>query len=54
MPNAGTLKTTPDEVMECWKEHFSKHLNIRFPRDFSTPDTIPEPANTTGVSLPFQ
>ena len=49
----GSLKTAPDEVLKCWEEHFSKHLNTEFPRDRKVLQSIPEAVNTEGTSLPF-
>ena len=49
----GILKTAPHEVMECWKEHFSTHLNMQFPRDEASLDTIPEPPPTSATNQPF-
>ncbi|XP_030845227.1 uncharacterized protein LOC115925467 [Strongylocentrotus purpuratus] len=42
----GVLKTAPGDVLDCWKEHFSTHLNTEFPRDTNTLRNIPEPPPT--------
>ena len=49
----GILKTAPHDVMECWKDHFSTHLNMQFPRDEASLDTIPEPPPTSATNQPF-
>ena len=49
----GILKTVPHEVMECWKDHFSTHLNMQFPHDEASLDTIPDPPPTSATNQPF-
>ena len=48
----GVLKTAPGDVLDCWKEHFSTHLNTEFPRDTNTLRNIPEPP-TENQTSPF-
>ena len=49
----GVLKSAPSDVLKCWEDHFSKHLNTEFPRDPDVLDTIPEPPNVNTHSVPF-
>ena len=49
----GVLKTAPAEVMKCWEEYFSTHLNTEFPRDESILHSIPDPPSTDTPSEPF-
>ena len=49
----GVLKTAPGDVLDCWKEHFSTHLNTELPRDTNTLRNIPEPPPTENLTSPF-
>ncbi|XP_030831963.1 uncharacterized protein LOC115920383 [Strongylocentrotus purpuratus] len=51
----GVLKTVPGDVLDCWKKHFSTHLNTEFPRDTNTLRNIhvPEPPPTENQTSPF-
>ena len=39
----GVKHTNPEKVLECWRNHFSKHLNTKFPREDTAIGTIPDP-----------
>ena len=49
----GVLKTDPGDVLDCWKERFSTHLNTEFPRDTNTLSNIPEPLPTENQTTHF-
>ena len=49
----GILKTAPEEVMKCRKEHLCTHLNTQFPRDENVLQSFPDPPNTDAGSEPF-
>ena len=49
----GVLKSAPGDVLDCWKEHFSTHLNTEFLGDTNTLRNIPEPPPTENQTTPF-
>ena len=51
--NQGNTHTDKIEVLKCWEEHFSAHLNTAFSHQPTAKDEIPSPSEEADDLTPI-
>ena len=49
----GNTHTNTEEVLKCWKDHFSTHLNTAFPHEPTAIEELPEPPQNADAQPPI-